>query len=137
MVAVPTVIAPRPGPDDGWFWEAVGQGQLLLRQCGSCGRLQHPPTPLCPACGSATWTTRPASGRGTVYAWLLSRHPTEPDAAPRIVVLVELAEGVRLVSNLVETAPDEVRNDMAVEACFVDYDGVVLPQFRPARAEGR
>ena len=130
------MIAPRPGPDDAWFWEGARQGRLLLRECGSCGRLQHPPTPLCPACGSASWTVREAGGGGTVYAWLLSHHPTEPDAVPRIVVLVELAEGVRLVSNLVETAPDEVRNGMAVEACFVDYDGIVLPQFRPTGTEG-
>ncbi|HET6811985.1 MAG TPA: Zn-ribbon domain-containing OB-fold protein [Acidimicrobiales bacterium] len=136
MGAVPNVIAPRPGPDDAWFWDGAREGRLLLRQCGACGRLQHPPTPLCPACGSASWTTREASGRGTVYAWLLSHHPTGPDAAPRIVVLVELAEGVRIVSNLVEVEPGDARNGMAVEACFVEYDGVVLPQFRPAAAAG-
>ena len=131
------MIPPRPGHDDSWFWDAAREGRLLLRECASCARLQHPPTPLCPACGSASWTTRQADGRGTVYAWLLSHHPTEPDALPRIVVLVELAEGVRLVSNLVEIAPEEVRNDMTVEACFVDYDGVVLPQFRPAAIGSR
>lgn len=134
---MPNVIAPRPGPDDAWFWEGARQGQLLLRQCGSCGRLQHPPTPVCPACAATSWTTLPAAGRGSVYAWLLSHHPTEPDAGPRIVVLVELAEGVRLVSNLVDVAPEDVHNGMEVEACFVDYDGVVLPQFRPAPAEAR
>ena len=131
------MIPPRPGPDDGWFWDGAREGRLLLRRCATCGRLQHPPTPLCPACGSASWTTREASGRGSVYAWLLSHHPTEPDAAPRIVVLVELAEGVRMVSNLVEAGPGDARNGMPVEACFVDYDGVVLPQFRPAGAGSR
>jgi uncharacterized OB-fold protein len=134
---VPSVIAPRPGPDDAWFWDGAREGRLLLRLCATCARLQHPPTPLCPACGSASWTTREASGRGTVYAWLLSHHPTEPDAAPRIVALVELAEGVRIVSNLLEVEPGDALNGMPVEACFVDYDGVVLPQFRPAGAGRR
>jgi uncharacterized OB-fold protein len=76
------------------------------------------------------WTTRQASGRGTVYSWIVSHHPTEADALPRIVVLVDLEEGVRLVSNLLDVAPSEVRNGMAVELCFEEYDGVALPQFR-------
>lgn len=128
------VIAPLAGYDDGWFWDGVREGRLLLRECGRCGRLQHPPTPLCPACGSAEWSTRDASGRGQVYAWILSRHPNQPETDPRIVAVIELEEGVRMISNLVGLPATDERsiNGMAVEVCFVDYDGVVLPQFRPA-----
>jgi uncharacterized OB-fold protein len=128
---VPSVIAPAVGYDDAWFWDGVRDGRLLVRVCAKCGRLQHPPTPLCPACGSTSWSTRETSGRGRLYAWILSRHPNDPDAAPRIVALVELEEGVRLISNVVEIEPQLVRNDMELEVCFVDYDGVMLPQFRP------
>ena len=87
---------------------------------------------MCPACHSLTWTTLEASGRGTVYSWVVSHHPTETDALPRIVVLIDLEEGVRLVSNLLDVAPSAVRNGMAVELCFEEYDGVALPQFRAA-----
>ena len=75
---------------------------------------------------------RESAGRGRVYSWIVSHHPTQPDAAPRIVVLVELEEGVRLVSNLHGIDPVDVRNDMPVEVCFVAFDGVVLPQFGPS-----
>jgi hypothetical protein len=87
---------------------------------------------MCPRCGSVDWTVQESSGRGTVHSWIVSRHPTEPDDAPRIVVLVDLEEGVRLVSNLSGVDAADVRNDMAVEVMFEAVDGVVLPQFRPA-----
>ena len=125
-------IPPAPGFDDAWFWGGARQHRLLIRICGRCGRQQHPPTPLCPACGSADWTTKEASGTGTVYSWILSHHPTAPDAAPRIVAIIELQEGVRLVSNLCDVDPGDVANDMPVEVVFEEFqDGLVLPQFRP------
>jgi hypothetical protein len=67
-----------------------------------------------------------------VLSWIVSHHPTEPDEAPRIVVLVELEEGVRLVSNLRGINPSDVKNDMPVEIELLDVDGVMLPQVRPA-----
>jgi uncharacterized OB-fold protein len=91
---------------------------------------------MCPQCGSVTWDAREASGRGTVHSWIVSHHPTEADDAPRIVALIELDEGVRLVSNLQDIEPEEVRNDMAVEVVFMEIDGVRLPQFRPTTDAG-
>ena len=129
---MPAVLPPVPDNDDEFFWDGVEQGRLLLRCCAGCGRLQHPPSPMCPACHSLEWTTREASGRGTVYSWIVSHHPTEADALPRIVILVDLEEGPRLVSNLQGVAPSDVRNGMAVELCFDTFDGVTLPQFRQA-----
>jgi hypothetical protein len=87
---------------------------------------------MCGRCRSLEWDTVESSGRGTVYSWVLSHHPTEPDAAPRIVVLVDLAEGVRLVANLQGVSPTEVANGLPVEAFFAEVGGVMLPQFRPA-----
>ena len=77
------------------------------------------------------WETQESAGRGIVHSWILSHHPTEPDAEPRIVVLVELEEGPRLVSNLCDIDAADVRNEMPVEVCFRELDGVLLPQFRP------
>jgi uncharacterized protein len=129
---VPRVSRPVPNLDDAFFWEGVEQGELLLSACARCGRLQHPPSPMCPSCGSLEWDRRRATGRGTVHSWIVSRHPTEPDDDPRIVALIDLAEGVRLVSNITECPAESVRNGMNVVVTFAELDGVRLPQFRPA-----
>jgi uncharacterized OB-fold protein len=131
---VPRVVTPIVGKDDEYFWSGVADGRLLARRCAQCGRLQHPPSPMCPACGSVDWDVQQLSGRGTVHSWIVSHHPTQPDDAPRIVALVLLEEGLRLVSNLHGVDAHDVVNDMDVEVVFVDVDGVRLPQFRP-RAE--
>ena len=129
---MPSVIPPTPGPHDGYFWEGVRDRTLLLRRCAGCGELQHPPTPMCGNCHSLEWETTKATGRGTVYSWIVSKHPSLPDEQPRIVALVELDEGVRLVSNLTGIDVADVRNDMPVEVTFVEYDDdVVLPHFSP------
>jgi uncharacterized protein len=120
-------------PED-FFWNGVGEGRLVLTSCAQCAHVQHPPTPMCPDCGSVEWKPLEASGRGTVLSWIVSHHPSEPDRAARLVALVELEEGARLVSNLVEVDVAEVENDMAVEVTFVDVDQARrLPHFRPVR----
>ena len=134
---MPKVVPPVVGHDDQFFWDGVKEGRLLIRKCAKCGRLQHPPSPMCPNCGSLEWDVQESSGKGTVHSWILSHHPTQPDEAPRIVALVELDEGIRLVSNLQDVEPDAVRNDMAVQVTFAELDAfdggkVTLPQFRPA-----
>jgi uncharacterized protein len=118
--------------EDRFFWEGVQEGHLLLRQCAQCARLQHPPSPMCPGCGSLEWSVRRMSGRGTVHSWIVSHHPSERDDAPRIAAVIDLEEGPRLVSNLIGCEPDNVLNDMRVEVVFVDVDAIRLPQFRPA-----
>jgi uncharacterized OB-fold protein len=85
---------------------------------------------MCGECHSVEWDTEESSGHGYVYTWIVSRHPTKPDAEPRIVVLVELDEGVRFVSNLLGMDEADVRNGMEVALSIEDVDGVVLPQFR-------
>jgi uncharacterized OB-fold protein len=131
---MPAVVAPVTDDDNRFFWQGVQEGRLLLQRCSGCGELRHPPGPMCPSCLSLDWEAEEASGRGTVYSWVLSHHPTEPDAEPRIVVLVDLEEGVRLVANLQGVAPSDVVNDLPVEVFFAPVDGVVLPQFRPRPA---
>jgi len=89
---------------------------------------------MCPRCGSVEWAAQEASGRGTVHSWIVSHHPNstgETDETPRIVALVQLEEGVRLVSNLRDIDPQDVRNDMEVEVSFAEVGDVRLPQFRP------
>ena len=125
-----TIRPPIPDLDDAFFWAGAREHRLLIQQCGACQRLQHPPTPVCPDCGSLDRRALESAGRGTILTWIVSRHPTEPDAEPRIVILVQLDEGTRIVSNLVDADPTDVRNDARVEVCFIDHGEVVLPQFR-------
>jgi uncharacterized OB-fold protein len=119
---VPHVVRPDVGHDDKYFWDGVAERTLLLRKCANCSRLQQPPSPMCPACGATEWVTQPASGHASV----------QPDEAHRIVALVDLDEGVRLVTNLEGIDPADVRNGMPVELNFTELDGLMLPQFRPA-----
>jgi uncharacterized protein len=133
---MPHVSPPAVGRDDEFFWTGVSEGRLLVRRCAQCAHVQHPPTPMCPQCGSVSWDVQPLTGRGLVYSWIVSRHPNQPDDEPRVVALVELDEGLRLVSNLTGITPADVRNGMPVHVVFEEVDGVRLPQFRPA-AGGR
>jgi uncharacterized OB-fold protein len=118
--------------DQDFFWEGVKQGKLLFQKCAECGTLRQPPGPMCPHCQSLKWEPLEAAGRGTVAAWIISKHPSQPDDNPRIVALIELAEGLRMISNLQEIAEPEIRLDMPVEVFFAEINGAVLPQFRPA-----
>jgi uncharacterized OB-fold protein len=126
------VIPPNVEEDDRFFWDGVARGELLAQRCDGCGARRHPPQPMCGACGSVEWHAEPLSPRGTVFSWIVSRHPSEPTAEPRVVAVVALEDGLRLVTNLVDVDPADVRNDMAVELTFREYDATVLPQFRPA-----
>ena len=128
---------PRPSVSDDtrFFWEGVERGELLIQRCRSCGELRHPPGPMCPRCRSLDWDAVRASGRGTVHSYVVPHHPRLPAFPDRYVVaLVDLEEGTRLVTNLVDVPPEHVRIGMAVElACTKVDDELVLPLFRPAR----
>ncbi|MFG2778129.1 bifunctional MaoC family dehydratase N-terminal/OB-fold nucleic acid binding domain-containing protein [Streptomyces prunicolor] len=149
------VRARRPRPvvnrDNAGFWEGVQRHQLLIQRCTDCGTLRHPWLPGCNACGGPDWDTVEASGEGTVYSYVVMHHPpfpafTESDhaadaAGPYAVGLIELAEGVRIVSNVVGVPYDKVRIGLPVRLEFRRYDHpqrdddedggpLVLPVFR-------
>jgi uncharacterized OB-fold protein len=126
------VVRPLPTEDEEFFWRGIEEEKLLIARCSSCSKLQHPPSPMCPKCGSIDWEVLESSGRGTVHSWIVSHHPSKTDDGLRIVALVDLDEGTRLVTNLVDVDPAAVSNDMAVEVTFREVEGVKLPQFRPA-----
>jgi uncharacterized OB-fold protein len=119
--------------DDDFFWQGVDQGKLLAQACSHCGALRHPPAPMCGSCWSLEWRAAELSGHGTVFSWLVSRHPSKPDAAPRTVVLVDLDEGLRLVSNLVEGEAVEIGDP--VRLTFGEIRGARVPMFRRKGAD--
>jgi len=132
---VPQRLRPRPSMTDDtrFFWEGVAEGRLLIQRCSDCGRLRHPPGPACPSCHSFAWETQQASGRGSVYSFVRFHHPQVPPfESPNLIVLVELEEGTRLISNLVGVEPDQVEVGMPVQVDFRQVDPELqLPLFRP------
>lgn len=129
---------PRPGvnQDNQFFWDGTREGKLLIQRCRSCGALRHPPGAMCPQCQSLEWDTLEASGRGVVYSFVVAHHPPIPPFEyPNAIVLVELEEGTRLVSNLVGIAPDDIKIGMPVEVEFLEADETwTIPQFRPSES---
>lgn len=130
---------PRPAVnlDNRFFFDGAKDGTLLIQKCSSCGKLRHPPGPMCPNCRSLEWDTIESGGTGTVYSFVTNHYPQVPSFDyPLNVALIELAEGVRLISNVVDIDPAQVEIGMAVEVTFVAFDDeLTLPQFRPAGAD--
>ena len=133
---MPRVIPPAPGRDDQYFWAGVAEDRLLGRRCAGCSYLQHPPSPMCPRCGSVDWVVTDLAGTGSVYSWVVSRHPSQPDEDARIVALIDLDEGVRMVSNLRDVELAGIYPGLRVEVGFPEVGGVKLPQFSPVREKG-
>jgi uncharacterized OB-fold protein len=133
-------LRPRPSltQDNSFFFEGAKEGKLLIQRCSECGTLRHPPRPACPNCRSFQWDTVQASGRGTIYSYVVNHHPQVPAFDyPLIVALVELEEGTRLVANVSHMTPDTVTIGMPVVAEFESFDDdLSLPVFRPADGSG-
>ncbi len=131
---------PRPAitVDNAFFWEGVAAGRLLLQRC-ACGRLRHPPAPVCSVCHGFEWKPVEVCGRGRVYSFVVAHHPAIPPFQyPNPIGLVELEEGPRIVANLVGVAPEAIRVGMPVRCEIVEVEpGFRLPCFRPADGPGR
>jgi uncharacterized OB-fold protein len=127
---------PQPGisQDTQFFWDGLKEDRLLIQRCASCGELRHPPGPVCTRCHSFDWDTVQASGRGTIYSYVVMHHPKLPAFDyPHVVGLVELEEGVRLVASLVGVDPTDVRIGTPVQVEFEHAEGEHrAPVFRPA-----
>jgi uncharacterized protein len=125
---------PPPPRDVAFFWEGVERDELRIQRCGGCGRLRHPPRPMCPHCRSLEWDHVISSGRGEVYSFVVHHRPEVPGREhPFAVVIVELEEGTRIVGNVADCPPDEVRIGMSVEVVFVTNElGRKLPLWRPS-----
>ncbi|MCB1677583.1 MAG: OB-fold domain-containing protein [Halioglobus sp.] len=118
----------------GEFYDFCKQGELRFQQCADCGEFRHVPREVCAHCNSFDWQWAASSGRGRVYTWTVverALHPDFMDATPLAPVVVELEEGVRLLTNLVNVAPQDLVMDMPVEVEFrAVTDTVTLPLFR-------
>lgn len=132
----PSRIKPPMGHDNGWWWERVAEDEVIpIQRCTDCQKLRHPPRPMCDVCGSQDFDSIDASGRATVHTFTVIHYPQVPGYEyPIIAIIVDLEEGERMASTLVDCEPDDVSIGMAVEAVIhEDDDGFKIPFFRPAR----
>jgi uncharacterized OB-fold protein len=105
------------------FWDGVKRHELELQRCSDCHRWLVPPRPMCPSCQSADSEWVAVSGRGTVYSWVTYAESPHPGfGSPHTVVLVELDEGPRLVSNLVGIPEADLEIGLPVSVVFEDVD---------------
>jgi uncharacterized OB-fold protein len=117
------------------FWTGGQGGELLMMRCTGCGYYLHPPSPRCPECLSDAIEPQAVSGRGRVYTFTINRRAWVPGLeVPFVLAVVELDEqpDLRLMTNIVDCAPEAVEIGMPVEVTFVRRADAFVPLFRPA-----
>lgn len=131
----PRRALPRPTPETRHFWDGARAGELRLQRCADCARAYFPPRPFCPHCGSDEIEVFRASGRATLYSYVIHHRPVPGFTPPYAIAVVQLEEGPRMMTNLVDVAqtPEALVLDMPLEVTFQKQDDhISLPVFRPA-----
>ena len=129
---------PAVTEDGAPYWAAAREGRLELQRCSACKHWRFPPSVVCPKCLAFEHEWAPVSGRAVIYSFIVVHRPQHPGFAkdvPYNVALVELEEGPRMHTNVVECANEALRIGMPVEVVFEKVDDeITLPKFRPRRA---
>ncbi len=125
---------PQPTPETAHFWEGARRGELRLQRCRACARAYFPPRPFCPVCASRDVEVFRASGRATLYSYVIHQRPGPGFEPPYAIAVVELEEGPRMMTNIVGVpqTPEALVLDMPLEVSFEPLDdAIALPLFRP------
>jgi len=128
--------APVVNPETAPFWQATAQHRLLLPLCRACGATYWYPRSICPRCHSLDTSWIEAAGRGSIYSFTVVRRGDGPfaSASPYVLAYVELAEGPRMLTNIIEWESGLLAIGAPVEIVFQDTDaGSSLPRFRLLR----
>jgi uncharacterized OB-fold protein len=127
---------PRVDEESRGWWEALARHELYVQRCRACGTTRFYPRAVCPSCLSAETHWVRASGRGAVYSFTVTHQNQSPgfrEELPYVLAVVELEEGVRLMTNVVGCPAEQVRIGMPVTVVFDDVTPeVTLARFRPA-----
>ena len=117
------------------YWEGAARGEIVLQRCGECGAVQHRPRAVCATCLSGAIEHFVASGRGTVYTFTVTyqnQMPAFRAACPYVLAYVELEEGPRVMTHIVECEPEDVHVGQSVRADFSPCEnGLAVLRFRP------
>jgi uncharacterized OB-fold protein len=136
MADGPRFDVPTIEPESQPFWDAAKEGRLLIQRCDACGAAQHYPRPFCVTCWSDRVSWEEASGRGTLYTYstiYVNDLPPFSQRLPYIAAAVDLEEGPRIMTNLVDVEPADLTVGMAVVVDFRPVnEEITAPVFRPA-----
>ena len=126
-------------PETAGFWAAARRHELVIQACRACGAKIHFPRLLCPQCLSQDLGWERASGQGTVYSFTIVHKALDEcfgPLLPYVYAVIELAEGVRMISNVVGIAPEEARVSLPVQVVFEDVTPEIsLPRFQPIKKD--
>ena len=130
---------PVPIPETQYFWDKVKEHELWIQRCEDCSKVFFYPRLHCPQCMSENLEWFQASGRGTLYTYMINHRPAPgfEDDAPYAIAVVQLQEGPRMMTNIVgiENTPENLVLDMPLEVVFDDVlPDVTIPKWRPAGA---
>jgi uncharacterized protein len=116
------------------YWDYCKQHELRVQKCLKCGKIYSPPSMICPHCMNVGSEWVKLSGKGKVYSFIIVRrqyHPMLP--SPYVVAIIELEEGIHMLSNVVECQPEEVKMEMPVTVVWDDASPEIsMPKFKPA-----
>ena len=132
------VVRPMVNRDSQFFWDGTAVRELRIQKCNACGSLRFPPGPACQSCDAYDRGHVVAAGTGTVFSYVVHRHPPVPGKElPIVIALIDLDEGVRMVGEVVDVADTDIRIGMRWRVGFhrVD-DELTLPVWRPVAEEG-
>ena len=101
-MATPGRALPQPTPETQHFWDGTKANQLLLQRCEECSKVYFPPRPFCPVCASRKVSVTKASGKGALYSYVIHHRPVPGFTPPYAIAVVQLAEGPRMMTNIVE-----------------------------------
>ena len=123
---------PRPNTLSQPFWDSTSRHQLIRPFCQRCARSFFPPQLCCSGCLGTDWTWLPSGGFGVVYSHTtVYRAPMDAFEVPYVLAVVDLEDGFSMMTNIVDTDPDDVRIGMCVAVRWRDLDGITLPVFAP------
>ncbi len=129
---------PKPTPETQHFWDGTKVGELRLQRCDACDHVYFPPRPFCPACASRKVSVFPASGKATLYSYVINHRPPAPGfTPPYAIAVVTLEEGPRMMTNIADCpqTPEALVLDMPLKVTFEKLDdAITLPLFAPAKA---
>ena len=123
-------------PDWEPFWAGCARGVLLIQRCARCEHFRYPPSPICHSCLSPDHLWVEASGKGTLYSFVIAHRALDPywkGELPYLVGVIELAEGPRMLSNLTSVRVDQIEIGMPLTVAFESItEEIVVPRFKPS-----
>ena len=140
MVDKTKIPLPQPTPETAHFWAGTKNEILKLQRCDDCNNVYFPPRPFCPSCASRKVSVFDATGSATLYSYVINNRPHPAFDGPYSIAVVELEEGPRMMSNIINCpqTPEALELDMPLEVVFESMSKEIsLPYFQPATSDSK